>query len=101
MGIDAAPQSWLSRNNLSGVPILRTVRGLPAERAGLQGVKRDRWGAWVLGDIIVGIDDKTINNYDDLLSTLENYKIGQVVTVYIQRDGQKLSTQLKLAAPQQ
>jgi S1-C subfamily serine protease len=100
LGIDAAPQSWLARNNLQGVPVLRTARGLPAERAGVQGVKRDRWGAWVLGDIIIGIDDKAINNYDDLLATLEAYKAGQIVTLHINRDGKKLSAQLKLAAPQ-
>jgi len=40
----------------------------------------------ILGDIIVGIDNYKINNSLDLVNTLEKYKPGDIIKLYIQRD---------------
>ncbi|MBY0415104.1 MAG: trypsin-like peptidase domain-containing protein [Bdellovibrionales bacterium] len=59
----------------------------PAAKAGLQGITRDRRGQYYLGDIIVGINNETVKNYDDLYSTVNKFKIGEKVKVKIVRDG--------------
>ncbi len=99
LGVELAPEQWLSRRGLRGVPILRVTRGMPAENAGLRGVQRNRAGAMVLGDVIVGIDNRSVKNYDDLLSAIEDYQAGDKIRLHFIRNGKKLSTQLVLSEP--
>ncbi len=76
---------------------MQIVRDGPAHRAGLKGVKRDRRGDVVFGDVITKLGDHTIVTNDDLLSALEAYKPGDVVTIESQRDGESKSFQVRLA----
>ncbi|MGB1277601.1 MAG: PDZ domain-containing protein, partial [Nannocystaceae bacterium] len=45
-------------------------------------------GEVVLGDVIVGINGHKVANFDDLYNTLDRYRVGQKVTVKLER-GQK------------
>jgi len=99
LGIEVAPEQWAQRNGISGVPILRATRGLPAAKAGLEGIKRDAWGATVLGDVIIGIDDHVIKSYDDLLTALESYQAGEEVELAFVRQGKIHKRSLQLIAP--
>lgn len=72
-----------------GVLIRAVNRGSGAAKAGLRGTKQSRRGDILLGDIIVGINDKRVKNYDDLYNALDSYAPGDVVTVHIIRDGKK------------
>ncbi|GAB4013175.1 MAG: trypsin-like peptidase domain-containing protein [Bdellovibrio sp.] len=67
-----------------------------AHRAGLKGMGRDSRGRYHIGDIILEIDGKKVNNYDDIYLLLENYKIGDVVTVKYVRDGKTMTTKVTL-----
>lgn len=53
-----------------GVFLTEVISGSPAEKAGL-----------AESDIIVGIDDTTITNYDALKKNLKYYAIGETVTI--------------------
>ncbi|AUN96800.1 2-alkenal reductase [Bacteriovorax stolpii] len=68
----------------------------PAGKAGLQGITRDRFGQYYIGDIIVGINTDSIKNYDDLYSTVNKYKIGDKVKVKIVRDGKERTVDVTL-----
>ncbi|GAB2886138.1 S1C family serine protease [Microbulbifer echini] len=100
LGIESAPDQWSSRYGFEGVAVLRTAPGLPAEKAGLQGIHRTRQGGWQLGDVIVEVDRQPIRSYDDLLNALEKYRAGDQVTLGVLRDGTIRYTSITLAAPQ-
>jgi S1-C subfamily serine protease len=70
----------------------------PAAKAGLKGMTRDRQGRIFFGDVIIQIDGKDVNSLDDLYHLLENYKIGDTVTVKYLRDKKEFTTKLKLQA---
>ncbi len=97
LGIEIGPSHWAQRYGLKGVPILKISRGAPAEKAGLQGVRRNKWGSVVLGDVIIGLGSNVVENYDDLLSALEKYKPGDRVKLDYVRSGKVKQTQLILA----
>lgn len=101
LGIDVAPQQWADRYNIEGVLVKSSIAGLPAAKAGIRGLRRNSWGGLVgLGDIIVGIDERRVKNYDDLLSALEQHRPGDKVKVEVMRNNQSLTYPLTLAAPQ-
>jgi hypothetical protein len=60
-----------------------------AEKAGLQE-----------GDVITGIDDHAISNYETLVEALGNYKVGDVVTVKFERAGVAQSVEATLGERQ-
>jgi S1-C subfamily serine protease len=68
----------------------------PSAKAGLRGITRNRYGEYYLGDIITGIDAKPIKSYDDLFSIIDNYKIGDTVTVKFIRDNKEKLVNIKL-----
>jgi S1-C subfamily serine protease len=73
-----------------GVAIVEVRGGSEASKAGLRGLSQDRRGYLYLGDVIIAIDQTKVRSYDDLYSALENYKIGDTVTLTVERDGKEL-----------
>ena len=73
--------------------------GLPADAGGLEGIKRNAWGALELGDIIIGVGSQVVENYDDLLAALERHKPGDRVEVAFVRAGEIRQRALTLAPP--
>ncbi|WP_237055175.1 S1C family serine protease [Microbulbifer sediminum] len=100
LGIESAPDQWASRLGFEGVAVLRTAPGMPAEQAGLRGVFRTEGGGWQLGDVITGIGDEPVRNYDDLLNALEKHRAGDRVRLDFLRDGQERRTSITLVAPE-
>jgi len=70
-----------------GVAIVEVKAGGEAARQDLRGINQDRRGYLYLGDVITAIDQTPVKSYDDLYTALENYKIGDVVTITVTRDG--------------
>lgn len=68
----------------------------PAAAAGLEGMSRDRRGRYLLGDIILKIDGKEVNNYDEIFNVLDNYNVGDSVKVTYKRGDDLKTTKLKL-----
>lgn len=97
IGIEQAPDRWAQRYGIKGIAVVRSQRGLPAAKAGIIGMNRDRRGKIVLGDIIIGIDGAAVLNSDDLLTILEGHKAGDRITVTTQREGDIRNYELVLA----
>ncbi len=84
-----------------GLP--RTTRGVlvsevtadgPAYEAGLRGLDMETMSG---ADIITGIDDIVVSEFDDLLGYIvQRTQVGQTVTLTILRDGQEMTLQLTL-----
>jgi peroxiredoxin len=82
------PAPWLGVgfNGGSGIVVVNEViRDTPADIAGI-----------VLGDVIVGIDDKPVRNGDDLISKIRSHRVGDKVQVSVSRRGRvvKMWTEL-------
>ena len=81
----------------------RTTRGVivsevtpagPAAAAGLQGGDPT---TGLGGDIIVGINDLTVTEFDDLLGYIvQETTVGQTVTLTVLRDGQQVTLPITL-----
>ena len=81
-----------------GIIVSSIQEGGAADKAGLQGIKRDSRGRLIMGDVIHQIDNKKINSYDDIYNLFDNYQIGDTVKVYYSRENKKRSTKMTLGA---
>ncbi len=68
----------------------------PAAKAGLEGISRGSRGRYKLGDILLEIDGKEVNNYDEIFNILDGYNVGDKVEVTYLRGDQKKKTKIKL-----
>jgi 2-alkenal reductase len=82
IGIVAVSEQTATRLGVDGIPILRTLPGSPAERAGLRGVDRR---TDTLGDIIVSANNKPVQRLSDLTGELDETGIGHDVKLGIVR----------------
>ncbi|MDI1351461.1 MAG: PDZ domain-containing protein, partial [bacterium] len=53
------------------------------------------WGRMILGDIIVAVNAHPVANYDALYNLLTEIKVGEQVTVSIQRGNKQLDVTMK------
>ncbi|MDD5384026.1 MAG: Do family serine endopeptidase [Gallionella sp.] len=68
-----------------GVLITEVIRSSPAEQAGIK-----------TGDILIAIDDKTIDDWNTMLETVANLPPGKVVTARLMRNGTATSLPVKI-----
>ncbi len=75
------------------------VRGSPAEKAGLVGLTRDQNDAVRgFGDIIVSVDGVRVRSADDAIFEIRRRKIGETVTLLVNRRGVQREVRLPLVA---
>jgi S1-C subfamily serine protease len=72
-----------------GALLVHVAPNSPADRAGLQGLRRDRYGRLQIGDVIVAIDGKPVSGKEDVYSLLEGHQAGDTVTVTVLRKDQR------------
>ncbi|MGD8396212.1 MAG: trypsin-like peptidase domain-containing protein, partial [Candidatus Eiseniibacteriota bacterium] len=89
---DALARRW----GLRGAVIREVLPGTAAAHAGLEGAEVDRRGRVRVGDIIVGIDDFTVSNYDDLFTALDQHKVGDRVIVRYMRGRREKAAEVEL-----
>jgi S1-C subfamily serine protease len=81
-----------------GALILKVQPGSPAAQAGLQGTTRDENSGDIrLGDIIVAVDGKAVNNAADLNDILGRHQEGDTITVTIERDDKRQEVKVTLS----
>ncbi|GHF94330.1 S1C family serine protease [Thalassotalea marina] len=80
---------------IEGIAILDISPNSSAAKAGLQPAQMTRFGI-KLGDVIQSIDGNRISNVKSLMSTLDNYRVGDQVTVGILRNNQQLEITTRL-----
>jgi len=103
-GTDLTPELRTAMNidpSQTGVLVITVDPSGPAMKAGLQGstdeTQIDGVSVKIGGDIITGIDQVVVHQFDDLLSYLsEGTGVGQQVTLHILRDGSALDLQVIL-----
>jgi S1-C subfamily serine protease len=96
LGISVLPHEYARRIDIKGVVVWDAPRGSAAYRAGIRGLGRDRYGRLFVRDVIIAIDSIKIESYDDLYNALDQYRIGDTVTVTLKRDDEKRQVKLRL-----
>jgi S1-C subfamily serine protease len=80
-----------------GVIVFRVSPNGAAAAAGLRGTQPSPDGhGWILGDVIVAIDGAPIKKMADLYKVLDAHKVGDVVTVTVENQGDKRDVKLRL-----
>ena len=67
-----------------------------AAKAGLKGITQDQYGRIYLGDIILSVDGREVNNLDDIYQVLDQKKIGDIVEIKYRREGKSYTAKVKL-----
>jgi S1-C subfamily serine protease len=98
LGVSLFDDDVSRRLGLQGILIRKVVPQGGAAQAGLRGTERSSTGRIVLGDIIIGIDKRKVQSYDDLFNALDSYTPGDEVTVHYLRNGRKHSCRVRLSA---
>lgn len=79
--------------------VIRDVQpGSPAARAGLGGLRMERFGRARLGDVIVAVDETPVQNANDLLRILDGKSVGDGIRVAVEREGVRREVRVTLAA---
>jgi S1-C subfamily serine protease len=76
--------------------ILRINPGSAAETAGLRSATIYRDGSITPGDIVVAINGKQVDSVARLLARLDDFKVGDPVSLTLLREGNKLEVELVL-----
>ncbi len=98
IGVDFFPQRTTAQLGLNGILVKTVWKDTAAEKAGIQPTYRDRYGKLHLGDIIVAIDGERIENENDYLLTLENYRAGDKVSILVEREDKRIKLDVVLEA---
>ena len=96
LGVELAEEQIARKIEVSGVLIANVMRGGPAAKAGIQPTRRESSGRVILGDVITAIDSKKVESPNDLFLVLENYQVGDVVTLALLRDGKIIQAKVTL-----
>jgi S1-C subfamily serine protease len=83
LGITYIEDDMARRIGIEGVIVRTVARGSPAEKAGLRPITDGPAGRSL--DVIVGIDDKRIRNFDELYGALEDKQDGDKIRVSVKR----------------
>jgi S1-C subfamily serine protease len=95
LGVTIANDQLTQRLGIEGVLLIKIQAGSAAEQAGLQGT-RQVGGQLVLGDIIIGINGTPVTSSPDLAAILQQYKIGDTITLKIIRHNEEFQVDLIL-----
>ncbi|MBI2522695.1 MAG: trypsin-like peptidase domain-containing protein [Bdellovibrio sp.] len=99
LGIGVLPENMRERFGISkGIIITYIDENGAAAKAGLVGMGQDEFGRYYLGDVVLEIDGKEVNNYDDIFHILDQMKIGDEVTIKYVREGKTKTVKVKLSA---
>ena len=97
LGVELAPDSVVRQLGMEGAMVFRIQRGSGADRAGMQATRRDPFGRWSLGDVIVGVDGRPVRSSGDILVVLEAKKAGDKVKLSVIRDGRRADATVTLS----
>ncbi len=83
------------RFGIRGVVVLEVPRGGAAERAGMVGITQTAEGL-ALGDVIVGVEDQKVDDYDDLYNALDQRRAGDKVSVRVKRQRGEVALRMEV-----
>ncbi|HMA53262.1 MAG TPA: trypsin-like peptidase domain-containing protein [Acidobacteriota bacterium] len=95
-GVSFVRDEVAQRAGVEGAIVLEVSKGSAAYDQGLRGIYRDNFGRLLIRDVVTGIDAMKIKSYDDLFAALDGYKIGDSVTLTVEREGKARRVTIQL-----
>jgi S1-C subfamily serine protease len=95
LGVELLPDYYAQRMGVEGVIIRSVQPGGAADRAGLQGLRRNGWQV-VTGDVIVAVDGRKVQTFDDLYTALDPHKPGDRVVVRVRKGARERNVKVEL-----
>jgi S1-C subfamily serine protease len=96
LGVTFLPSQYARGADVVGVVVMVVETNSAAYEAGLRGMSRDRYGRTYINDVITAVDKTPVKTYDDLFTALENYKIGDTVTLTVTRNENTRTVRMQL-----
>jgi S1-C subfamily serine protease len=87
------------RFGIRGVAVLAVPPDGAAARAGMRGIEQTAEGL-ALGDVITGVDEQKVKDFDDLYNALDQHHAGDSVKVRLERQGATLSVSMRVVVLQ-
>jgi S1-C subfamily serine protease len=97
IGIQALADYQARRLGIEGVIVRSVTPGGPADRAGLVGIRSTPSGRYVLGDVIVAVDDVAVPTLDEMAAAFEDAGVDAAVRLTVEREGASRQVELALA----
>jgi S1-C subfamily serine protease len=97
IGVNLADERATRMLGINGILILGIEDGSPADKAGLHPTQQYR-GEIIMGDIIHEVNGKKVRSSEEFSTELEKHRVGDEVTLTIERDGRNTTISLRLAA---
>ena len=69
-----------------------------AEAAGVRSTRVDRYGSVIAGDVILAVDGRPVGSVEDLLSQLDEYRIGDRILLSVWRAGREMQIEAVLGS---
>ncbi|KTC74671.1 DegP protease [Legionella birminghamensis] len=96
IGIQRVEPNVASRLGITnGILIGDILPRTPADTVGLKATYRDHLGRVVLGDVIVALNGHPVKDYDALYQLLIDIKVGEPITLTVNRHGKNLNFKMK------
>jgi S1-C subfamily serine protease len=95
-GVSFVRDEVARRARIEGAVILEVTQGTRAYNLGLRGLARDNFGRLLIRDVITAIDAMKVASWDDLFTALDGYKIGDRVTLTVEREGKSRKVEIAL-----
>ncbi|HEY4181465.1 MAG TPA: trypsin-like peptidase domain-containing protein [Kofleriaceae bacterium] len=97
LGINIVNDQTAAAQKIDGVIIMGVAPGGAAETAGIRGIQQSS-GGWVLGDVIVKLDQTDVHRSSDLFRAIDAHKVGDAVDLTVQFQGTKRTVKVTLQA---
>ena len=98
LGVVLAPKQISEQASDEGVLILGIAPGSPAANAGLKPTRMSEEGDIEWGDVVISVDGERATDSEALVASLQDYKIGDEVTIGIKRGEEYSRVKVKLAS---
>lgn len=95
---DTVSEAVTQELGVQGVLVLSVSPGSPAAAAGLRGTRLTSDGRVIPGDVIQSVEGKRVRTSNELVSLLDDYRVGDTVQVTIFRSGDSLQVPVQLEA---
>ncbi len=95
-GVSFVRDEVARRSRIEGAIVMEVDRDSRAYATGLRGLTRDAFGRLLIRDVITAIDAMKIKSWDDLFTALDGYKIGDTVTLTVEREGKSRRVEIGL-----
>jgi S1-C subfamily serine protease len=91
LGVSLLPGQYAERWGIEGAMVAEISENSPASKAGILGIRQDRRGDFIYGDIVKQVNDEPIKNSNDLILALEKLNPGDTVSLNLLREDDLIS----------